>query len=80
MLNEVRGVARLRGHRGQPPGDEAALRDALMRVSILLDACPEIRELDLNPVNVLPRGLAVLDVRMRVAVVPPPPLTRKVRY
>lgn len=46
----------------------------------LLDACPEIRELDINPVNVLTQGLAVLDVRIRVAPVPPPARSRKVRY
>jgi acyl-CoA synthetase (NDP forming) len=80
MLDEVRGVVRLRGHRGRPPADEPALRDALVRVSVLLDACPEIHELDINPVNVLSQGLAVLDVRIRVAPVPPPPRTRKVRY
>jgi acetyl coenzyme A synthetase (ADP forming)-like protein len=80
MLDDVRGVARLRGHRGRPPADEAALRDALTRISVLLDACPEIHELDINPVNVLAEGVAVLDVRMRVGPVPPPPRTRKVRY
>jgi acyl-CoA synthetase (NDP forming) len=80
MLNEVRGVARLRGYRGKPPGDEAALRDALVRVSALLDACPEIQELDLNPLNVLTRGIAALDVRIRVAASPPPARTRRVRY
>jgi acetyl coenzyme A synthetase (ADP forming)-like protein len=80
MLNEVRGVARLRGHRGRPPGDEAALRDALIRVAALLDACPEIQELDINPVNVLERGVAALDVRIRVAACTVAPRSRRVRY
>jgi hypothetical protein len=81
MLNEVRGVVRLRGHRGKPPADEAALREALLRVAALLDACPEIQELDINPINVLRQGVAALDVRIRVA--PPLPATtrpRGVRY
>ena len=51
MLEEVRGTARLRGWRGAPPADEAALRDVILRVSALIEACPEIREMDLNPVK-----------------------------
>jgi acetate---CoA ligase (ADP-forming) len=80
MLNEVRGVARLRGHRGRPSADEAALMDALLRVSALLDACPEIQELDINPVNVLQQGILALDARIRVAPPPPPQRTRRVIY
>jgi acyl-CoA synthetase (NDP forming) len=80
MLNDVRGVARLRGYRGRKAADEAAFRDALIRVSALLDACPEIQELDLNPLNVRERGVAALDARIRVAAVPPTPRTRRVRY
>ena len=68
MLDEVRGVARLRGFRGAPPGDEAALRDIVLRVSALVTACPEIVELDLNPVIVRPSGACVVDARVRLAV------------
>jgi acyl-CoA synthetase (NDP forming) len=67
MLDEVRGVALLRGYRGARPADEAALVDILLRVSLLLDACPEILELDLNPVVVTPEGATVVDARVRVA-------------
>jgi acetyl coenzyme A synthetase (ADP forming)-like protein len=80
MLDEIRGVARLRGHRGRARADEAALRDALLRVSALLDACPEIQELDINPINVLAAGVAALDVRIRVDVPAVPTATRRVRY
>jgi acyl-CoA synthetase (NDP forming) len=81
MLDEIRGVARLRGHRGKPPADEAALRETLLRVAALLDGCPEIQELDLNPLNVLHQGIAALDVRLRVAA-PRATATRarRVRY
>jgi acetyltransferase len=80
MLDEIRGVARLRGHRGKPAADEAALRDALLRVAALLAACPEIQELDINPVNVLQLGVAALDVRIRLATPTPVASTRRVRY
>lgn len=80
MLNEVRGVARLRGHRGQPPADEPALRDMLLRIAALLAACPELQELDLNPVHVFTRGAVALDLRVRVAPMPEAAPTRRVRY
>jgi acetyl coenzyme A synthetase (ADP forming)-like protein len=80
MLNEIRGIPRLRGHRGRPVADEAALRDALVRVSVLLDRCPEIQELDINPINVLTKGTAALDVRIRAAEPLARPWTRHVRY
>jgi acyl-CoA synthetase (NDP forming) len=80
MLNDVHGIAQLRGYRGRPPGDEQALRNALLRVAALLDACPEIHELDINPITVHERGAIALDARIRVAALPPPPRTRRVRY
>ena len=47
--------------------DEAAFRDAVLRVSALVDICPEIQELDVNPLAVLADGVSALDVRVRVA-------------
>ena len=52
MIDETRGSALLRGFRGSQPADEAAFRDVLLRTSALVNACPEIAELDLNPVIV----------------------------
>jgi acetyl-CoA synthetase (ADP-forming) len=80
MLNDVRGIARLRGFRGASPADETALKEVVLRVSALLDGCPEIQELDLNPVTVFARGVSVLDARMRVAKPTAPAPTRRVRY
>jgi acyl-CoA synthetase (NDP forming) len=67
MLNDISGVQLLRGFRGGPQRDEAALRDVILRVSALLEACPEIVELDLNPVIVTAVGAHVVDARIRVA-------------
>lgn len=66
MLDEVRGTALLRGFRGRPKGDEAGLREIVLRVSELVTACPEILEIDLNPVIVTPRQACVVDARVRV--------------
>ncbi len=80
MLEEVRGTALLRGYRGAPTADEAALRELLHRVSTLIETCPEVREMDLNPVKVLVRGAQVLDARIRVERRPPPDRSRRIAY
>jgi acetyl coenzyme A synthetase (ADP forming)-like protein len=66
MIDELRGSRLLRGYRGAPPADEAALRDVLLRISELVAVAPEIQELDLNPVMVRTVGACVADVRVRV--------------
>jgi acetyl coenzyme A synthetase (ADP forming)-like protein len=67
MLDQVRGVAQLRGFRGRPRLDEAALRQIVLRVGALLDACPGITELDLNPVIVRRNDAIAVDARVRIA-------------
>lgn len=66
MVGEMKGRVLLRGYRGAPPVDEAAFRRVLLAVSQLVDACPEIQEMDINPLMVLPKGAVAADVRIRV--------------
>ncbi len=80
MLDEVRGTALLRGYRGSAPKDEAALKDLLLRLSALVDACPDVSEMDLNPVKVLERGVRVVDARVRVQRKPVLAPSRRVAY
>jgi hypothetical protein len=42
----------------------------LARVSGLVTHCPEIQEMDLNPVRLFANGLCIIDSRVRVG--PPP--------
>ena len=80
MIEQLRGARLLRGYRGEPPVDAAALHDVILRVSALLAICPEIQELDLNPVKVLTSGARVVDARVRVAPDSGRPATRRVVY
>jgi len=64
MVRETRAYALLAGARGRPPGDLDALADLVARVSLLPFRYPEIAEMDLNPVFVLPQGILVGDVRL----------------
>jgi acetyl coenzyme A synthetase (ADP forming)-like protein len=80
MIAELRGARLLRGYRGAPAVDEAALHETLLRVSALLTAVPEIQDLDLNPVIVLQTGARVADVRIRLDGVLPERRGRRVEY
>jgi acyl-CoA synthetase (NDP forming) len=70
LLNGLRGRGRFDGPHGAPPADLDALADALVRLSLLALALPGVREIDLNPVAVLPagQGALALDVRVRMSV------------
>src|SRR5205823_4663160 len=46
----------VRGFRGAPPADAAALTELVQRLARLADDFPEVAELDLNPVLALPDG------------------------
>jgi acetate---CoA ligase (ADP-forming) len=80
MVSGLRGARLLSGHRGSPPADVPALRDALLRLSALVDLCPEIAEVDVNPLVVLPQGVRALDIRVRVERPRPRPASRRVSY
>ncbi|MER9457356.1 acetate--CoA ligase family protein [Mesorhizobium sp. M0478] len=64
MLDEIKAQAVLDGVRGGAPVDRDALADFMVSISDLVEAFPEIDELDLNPIHAYPDGLAVLDVRI----------------
>ncbi len=64
MLSEVRSAPILNGVRGQPPVDHEALIELLLTVSEVIEAYPQIKEMDLNPVIAREDGLTVVDVRI----------------
>jgi acetyl coenzyme A synthetase (ADP forming)-like protein len=80
MMNEVKGTALLRGYRGSNVADEAALADIVARVSALIEICPQIQEMDANPVKVLEKGAIVVDARIRVDRLAEPPPSRRIAY
>ena len=80
MVAGLRGAVLLDGYRGSVPVDRGALVTALLRLSALVDVCPEIRELDINPLVVLPAGTSALDARMMVQALSPRPASRRVMY
>jgi len=75
MVRSLRTFPLLDGYRGRPKADVGALEDTVLRIGALVEAHPEIAELDCNPVMVLASGAVVVDARIRVeAVTPGPPI------
>lgn len=66
IMAETRASKMLGAFRGKPPVDLAVLEGVLLAVSRLIEAHPEIDQVDLNPVVVSPRGAVVVDARILV--------------
>ncbi|HEY8429399.1 MAG TPA: acetate--CoA ligase family protein [Sandaracinaceae bacterium] len=66
MISEIRAQPLLDGARKRPVLDRAELAEVLLRISDLVQACPEIRELDLNPLVITKDGLVAIDARVIV--------------
>ncbi len=66
MLEALRSWPLLEGYRGRPAVDLERLIEILIRFSYLASDFPEIRELDVNPLLVWPRGACALDARVLV--------------
>lgn len=75
MVRSLRTYPLLDGYRGRPKADTRALIDTILRIAALVEAHPEIAELDCNPVMVLASAAVVVDARIRIeAVTPWPPM------
>jgi acyl-CoA synthetase (NDP forming) len=80
MVRSLQTFPLLDGYRGAPKADVATLEELLLRVAALVEAHPQVAELDLNPVRALVEGVAVVDARIRVQeAIPPPPLAARHR-
>ena len=56
MIRSIRAASLLTGARGGFPRDIECLADSIVRLSALAEACPEITELDINPMIVMDKG------------------------
>ena len=66
LMRETRVHRLLEGYRDRPKADLDAIAATLVRVSALVIAHPEIRELDVNPLLADDKGVIALDARVRV--------------
>jgi len=64
MVREIKAYKILEGVRGMPPADQETILDILMKTSEMLVECPEIKELDMNPILVYEKGAKIVDARV----------------
>jgi acetate---CoA ligase (ADP-forming) len=69
ILEKTWAGRKLRGFRNLPPADREAVLGALLRLAQLAADFPELVEMEINPLRVLPpgQGVCAVDVRIRLA-------------
>jgi acetate---CoA ligase (ADP-forming) len=72
MVRSLRTFPLLDGYRGAPRCDLVAIEDVLLRVSAMVEAHPEIVELDCNPLIAETDRVVIVDARVRVETAAPP--------
>ena len=68
MVKEVKAYQILKGYRGQPPSDIEAIASTIVKVGELGYRIKEIKEIDINPLMVYPKGVLAIDVRIILGV------------
>lgn len=66
LLKGLRGYKILKGVRGQEPVNEELFAETVARVSALVTAAPEIKEMDLNPLLGTSTSITAVDARIRI--------------
>jgi acetyltransferase len=68
MLDATFAGQQLRGFRGSLPADRDAVIDRVLRIAQLAADFPQLAEIEINPLHVMPggQGAVAVDVRMRV--------------
>jgi acetyltransferase len=64
MIQETKSYPILSGARGKPPLDQKSIRKLLLLGSEIVEAYPEIMEMDLNPIIVHETGMSIVDARI----------------
>jgi len=64
MLDEIKAKKMLDGPRGTAKADKETIVATLLAVSKMLMECPEIKELDMNPLLVYEKGARAVDARV----------------
>ncbi len=66
MVQSLRGYKLIQGARGQEGVDEHQFVEIIQRLSALVEAAPEITELDINPLIGMRKNIVAVDARVRV--------------
>ena len=66
LLNSTWAGRKLAGYRNVMAGDETAVLQTILRLGQLAADCPQLAEIEINPLRVLPTSALALDVRARL--------------
>lgn len=66
MIRELKSYGIIKGVRGQDGVNEELFAETISRLSALVEAAPEIKELDLNPLLGTPHQVVAVDARIRI--------------
>jgi acetyltransferase len=66
MIRATWAGRKLKGFRNIPPADESSVVDILIKLSRLATEHEEIEEIEINPLRVLSKGAAAVDVRVKM--------------
>jgi acyl-CoA synthetase (NDP forming) len=64
MIRQIKCYPLLQGYRGQPPVDIGYLEELLLKLSAFIEAHPEIKEMDINPLIAYKREAVAVDARI----------------
>jgi acyl-CoA synthetase (NDP forming) len=67
MISSLQSAPLLKGVRGEKGIDKDAIIEIIQRVSQMVSECPDIKELDLNPIIAYEDQAFVVDARMAIA-------------
>lgn len=67
MIRSLKSYKIIQGVRGQEGVNEVAFADAIVRLSALCEAAPEIAEMDINPLLGNEKGVVAVDARIRIS-------------
>ena len=70
MIRALRTFPLLDGYRGAPRCNVDAVEAVLLRLSVMVEAHPEIVEVDFNPLIATADGAVIVDARVRVETAP----------
>lgn len=68
MMGDIKAAALLKGVRGQAPKDTDAVADAILKVATILHECPEITDIEINPVVIYEKGKGLKAVDSRIMI------------
>lgn len=72
LMEKTKIYQALKGVRGRKPVDIEALKQVLVRFSLMISENPQIKECDINPLLVTPEGVIALDARFILDEIKPP--------